>query len=218
VTPEASDGTITVHGEAVVPAVPDQIRFRLTVSAVKDRSEDALQDVTARGRQLDQLLTELGIPRDQRSTSGVSVSERREWIDGRSEHRGFEAQASVDVRIDDPSIAGRLIQGAVDGAGAYVDGPWWHVDGDKPARTEACAAAARDTHRKAEAYAHALGVRLGEVRSVTESAAPVGPTPRMLAAGARGAGAEGIELDPTLDVTANVTITYGIDGDVARRT
>jgi uncharacterized protein YggE len=214
---QASDGTISVHGEAVVAAVPDEIGFRLTVSAVKDRSEDALQDVTARGGRLDQLLTDLGIPRDERSTSGVSVREHREWIDGRSEHRGFEAQTSVDVRIDDASIAGRLIQGAVDGAGAYVDGPWWHLDGDNPARTEACAAAARDARRKAEAYADALGVRLGEVRSITESAGPVGPAPRMLAAGARGAGTEGIELDPTLDVTADVTITYGIDGDVARR-
>jgi hypothetical protein len=90
---QGSDGTITVHGEAVVAAVPDQIGFRLTASAVKDRSEDALQDVTARGGQLDQL-----------------------------------------------------------------------------------------------------------------------------AAGARGTGAEGIELDPTLEVTGNVTITYGIDGDAARGT
>ena len=154
---QVSDGTISVHGEAVVAAVPDEIGSR------------------------------------------------------------FEAQTSVDVRIDDASIAGRLIQGAVDGAGAYVDGPWWHLHGDNPARTEACAAAARDARRKAEAYADALGVRLGEVRSVTESAAPVGPAPRMLAAGARGAATEGIELDPTLDVTADVTITYGIDGDVARR-
>ena len=59
---QASDGTLTVQGEAVVAAVPDQIGFRLTVSAVEDRSEDALQEVTARGGRLDQLLTELGDP------------------------------------------------------------------------------------------------------------------------------------------------------------
>jgi Protein of unknown function (DUF541) len=129
------DATIRIQGQGSAPAVPDGIRFRLTLSATRPRPDEALHDVTTRSERLDALLTELGISDDARSTSGLSIREQREWVTEttggahreRSVHRGFEAQNSILVRIDDPTISGRLIQGAVEEADALVDGPWWHV-------------------------------------------------------------------------------------------
>jgi uncharacterized protein YggE len=207
---ELTDDTITVTGEAVVPAIPDETRFLVTVSAVNDRAEDALQDVTTRSHRLQALLDELAIPKTKRATTGVSVSEKREWVQERSEHRGFEAKLSVDVAIDDPSLSGRLLQGAVEQAGAFVDGPRWRVESENSARVDACHEAALDAKRKAKAYADALGLRLGPVRSIAESPA-WSPRGQMLSGMARTVAAEEIGIDANLELAASVTITYGIE-------
>ncbi|HET6790330.1 MAG TPA: SIMPL domain-containing protein [Actinomycetota bacterium] len=214
------DATIRIQGQGSAPAVPDGIRFRLTLSATRPRPDEALHDVTTRSERLDALLTELGISDDARSTSGLSIREQREWVtettDGahreRSVHRGFEAQNSILVRIDDPAISGRLIQGAVEEADALVDGPWWHVAAENPGHLEACAEAARDARRRAEAYAEALGLRLGAVRSIKDSVATPWEQPRGMLAAAGPSTAEGIGIDANLELSATVTITYDIEG------
>jgi uncharacterized protein YggE len=210
------DATIRIQGQGSAPAVPDGIRFRLTLSATRPRSDEALQDVTARSERLVALLTELGIPDEARSTSGPSIREQREWVtettEGvpreRSVHRGFEAQNSILVRLDDPTISGQLIQRAVEEADALVDGPWWHVAAENPGHLEACGAAARDARRRGEAYAEALGLRLGAVRSIRDSVATPWEQPReTMLAGAGRSAAEAIGIDANPELSATVTIT-----------
>ena len=215
------EGMITVRGEAVVPAEPDELRLRLIVSAVCPQQVDALQDVTTRSREIDALLDELDVPKPKRTTSGLSIREKREWIEEstaqgthreRSVHRGYEVHNSILVRLDDPAIAGRLLEGAVDRAQAHVEGPSWHVDGANPARIEACREAARDGRRKAEAYAGTLGLKLGVVSSVSESQEVPWRGGMMLSGGARAAATEEIGVEPgQLDVFATVTIMFAIE-------
>jgi uncharacterized protein YggE len=209
---DESEGTITVRGEAIVATAPDEVRFRLSVSAVRSRHTEALEDVTARSHALDSFLDELGIPKNERSTSGISIRENREWIEERSVHRGYEARSSIVVRLHDPSLAGRLLEGAVERAQALVDGPWWSVDGDNPARLEACGEAARDARRKAEAYAEASGLGVGPIISIRESVETPWRGGEMLSGGARAASAEEIGIEPgQLDVFATVTIAFAIE-------
>ena len=206
------EGMITVRGEAVVATTPDEVRFRLSVSSVRSRHAEALQDVTARSHDLDALLDELGIPKTQRSTSGISILENREWVEERSVHRGYEARSSIVVRLQDPSVAGRLLEGAVERAQALVDGPWWSVDGDNPARLEACGEAARDARRKAEAYAEASGLTVGPIVSIREAVETPWRGGEMLSVGTRAVSAEEIGIEPgQLDVVASVTIAFAID-------
>jgi uncharacterized protein YggE len=206
------EGRITVRGEAVVSTTPNEVRFRLSVSAVRSRHTEALQDVTARSHELDALLDELGIPKTQRTTSGISIRENREWVEERSVHRGYEALSSIVVRLPDPSIAGRLLEGAVERAQALVDGPWWSVDGDNPARLEACGEAARDARRKAEAFAEASGLTVGPIVSISEAVETPWRGGEMLSVGARAVSAEEIGIEPgQLDVVASVTIAFAIE-------
>jgi uncharacterized protein YggE len=103
-----------------------------------------------------------------------------------------------------------LIQQAVEGFGASIDGPYRHVGEDNGARIEACMRAVRTAERKPQAYADALGVRLGAVRSLVDLSgwdrsgartASYGPT----------MAAEGIGIDANIQVAASVTVTYGIE-------
>ena len=204
--------TITVHGQASLPVEPDELQLRFTISAMRARQAEALADVTARSRQLRELFDEKGVPAPKRITSGISVREVREWVEDRPVHRGYEAQASTVVRLDDAGTAGPLLEEAVERADAHVDGPWWSVDRANPARLRACREAVEDARRKAEAYAGACGLALGAVVSITDSGASFWGGGRMLSGTAEAASAETIHVEPgTLDVAASVTVTYEIE-------
>jgi uncharacterized protein YggE len=174
---------ITVRGSGIARTAPDEATLELTVEALRPSPAEALDEVAARGEALVTLCHELEVGPERRVTSGATVAEHGEHVDGRWQHRGYRAESRLLVRVDDAARAGGLIAGAVERAGAKVAGPWWSVAPDNPARLDACREAALDARRKAEAYAEALGARLGAIASVREPGTRVEPLPRGAARG-----------------------------------
>jgi uncharacterized protein YggE len=206
--------TVTARGEAVVPGRPDEGIWTIEVSALDTTPDGALGQVGKDSHVLDELLDQLGIAREKRSTSGVTVREEFDYVDGKQVRRGFRAQNTVTVRIADASIAGRLIGDATARAKASVRGPAWWIAPDNPARIEACRRAVEAARRKAEAYAEALGLRLGAVVEVREPTAGVQPIPRPGGALAMRAMAESAPIDVDageLDVEASVEVTFALE-------
>jgi uncharacterized protein YggE len=205
-----TDATVTARGEAVVPGRPDEGIWTIDVSALGAQPDQALTEVGTRSRSLSGLLDELGVPQEMRSTSGLSVHEEFDHVDGKQVRRGFRAQGSTTVRLTDPTVAGRLIQGAVERAEAQVRGPSWWIAPDNPARIEACRRAAAEAKRKAEAYAEALGLHLGAVVEIREPG--IGPAPMPRARGFALAAAEvAVDVDPgELNVEARVEVTFAL--------
>jgi uncharacterized protein YggE len=163
-----SKSTVRVRGFAIVPGEPDEAEVSVNINRLDAEAHSALDDVVRRSSELEELLDELEIPKSARSTSGVSVREEREYDNGRYRHRGYRAANVLRIRLADPKKVGRLVQEASSRSGAQVEGPWWRIALNNPARAEACKEAAADARRKAQAYAESLGVRLGVVLSVTE--------------------------------------------------
>src|SRR5439155_25596461 len=104
-----------------------------------------------------------------RTTAGVSVREAREYERNRWVRKGFAAEASTTLRLTDPAVLGRVITEATARADARIEGPWWRVLPENPARLEACRQAANDARAKARAFAEALGAELGPLAWVHES-------------------------------------------------
>ena len=121
--------------------------------------------------------------------------------------RGFRADGRIVVRLDDPGLVGRLMTEAVSRVQAQIEGPWWRLNLDNPARAEACRQAIADARQKAEAYSQALELRLGPVESVVEAeTARYGHFPLGVALAA--AGPE-MEINPgQLEVSAAVDVTF----------
>jgi uncharacterized protein len=160
--------TITVHGLATVPGTPDEAVVAFELRALRPTSQEAYADVAERSRRFDALCDSLGVPDTARSTQGISVRAEREH-DGREwRHRGYRASNRVLLRTEDSELVARLLKDAVDSVQAQVAGPWWQVAKTNPARVEACRLAAAEARRKAEAYAEALGVRLGAIVEIRE--------------------------------------------------
>jgi uncharacterized protein len=173
--------TLTVRGTASVPAEPDEATVAITLSALWPSPDEAYRTVAERAQVFASLCGELGIERAQRSTAGLTVHAEFEFVEGRSEPRGYRATSRTLVRVRDASLVARLLEQAVAKAEAQVEGPWWSVDQDNPARLEACRRAATAARRKAEAYGEALGVRMGALETATElgSVGGGGPVARL---------------------------------------
>jgi len=209
-----AEATVTARGDAVAPGRPDEGIWTLEVTAVKDTPDAALADVGTRSQALEKLLDELGI-KEKRSTTGVTVREELEWAEDKQVHRGFRASNVLTVRLADATVAGSLIQEAIARAAAVVSGPVWWIAPDNPARIEACRAAAAEAKRKAQAYAEALGLRLGTVAEIKEPPMGMGPMPRMRApafAMTAAANMTPIDVDPgELDVHAQVEVSFFLE-------
>jgi hypothetical protein len=203
-----TDATVTARGHAVVPGRPDEGIWTIEISELGTEPDAALAVVGERTQALTALLDELAVPSEMRSTSGLTVREEFDHVDGRQVRRGFRAHGSTTVRLRGPALAGRLLLGATERAGAQVHGPTWWIAPDNPARVEACRRAAAEATRKAEAYAEALGMRLGSVVEIREPGTGSAPMPR--ARGFALAAAEvALEVDPgELQVDAQVEVTF----------
>jgi uncharacterized protein YggE len=206
---------VTVTGEASVPARPDEVRIALRLREVQETADDALTRVAERGERLRALLDELGIDAASRTTSGVMVREEREYERNRWVGKGFAAEARTIVRLTDATVLGRLITQATARAEALVDGPWWRILPENPARLEACRLAAQDARLKAAAYAASLDAELGSVAWIRETAgSEYAPMPRQafaLAAGAGGGPEPEMNVEPgEMDVAATVTVSFDL--------
>jgi uncharacterized protein len=143
--------TITVSGYGEVSVPPDEATLTFGVESVAAAPRDAMSEVAESARKLVELLDELEIPPAKRATTGVQLSEAGEHDQqGRWQHRGFRAVERLTVAVG-PEVLGELIGAAVDRAGARVEGPYWRVATDNPARKDALRAAAANARERAEA-------------------------------------------------------------------
>src|SRR5688572_23370680 len=95
--------TVTVRGEAIVKAQPDEVELQVEVAYLGKTPEEALAEVARRSEALTALFDELSIPRVRWTTSGVAVEETSEW-DQRAQqqvHRGYTATNRVALRLAD---------------------------------------------------------------------------------------------------------------------
>ena len=211
-------GTVSVRGRGSVATRPDEAVVSVEISALKRSREDAYREVAERSQKLDGLADELGIDARRRTTSGVSVAEHFEWEKNRNVSKGFRASTRIVYRLEEPEVVAKLLEQAVVRAEARVDGPWWQIKTDNPAHLEARRLAATDARRKAEAFAEALGTKLGKIERVAEPGTEgpqvlMQPAPmRAMAASDAMAPAPVIELQPgELFVEAAVEISFAIE-------
>lgn len=218
-----TEPTVTVRGEATVRARPDQAQLSLEIFKVDRRPDDANADVARRSQGLDALFEELAIPKERRTTTGVSVRPEQGWTGNRWVRKGWRASNRVLVRLEDPSVLGRLVGEAVDRVEATVEGPWWTVTQHHPAWTETYSEAAEQARTKAAAYAAALGCTLGAITEIREPGTGHGGEPPIarvayspvLAASASRAAEEAppqIEVDPgEVEISGAVEVTFALE-------
>lgn len=208
---DESTPTVTVRGDGLVRAEPDEAVLWITLTALEDRPGTALADVSARTTALVALLDEVGVREGDRSTTGIAVGEE---FDHRPDGRvslGHRAASGVSVRLTDPELIGRLIARATEDLDARIGGPRWLISLENPVRLEAARRAAADARRKAEAYADGVGARVGRLIRLSEPGEHAGPAMRLAAL--RGMPAhDPIPVEPgEHEIAASVQATFALE-------
>lgn len=208
--------TVTVRGEAVLRAEPDEAMLWITLTALENDPGHALADVSRRSDALIAVLTELGVAKKDRSTTGVTVYEEFDHTRSGRRSLGHRATASVSARLTDPEPIGRLIVRATTELQATIDGPRWQIAERNPVRLEAAREAAADGQRKAQAFANGVGAKLGRLVRLIEPGSEISE-PRMRQFGVRAsavaaAGGQPMPIEPgEHEVSAAVDVTFTLE-------
>jgi uncharacterized protein YggE len=204
----APPSVISVTGEATVSVPPDQAQIEGgVVSEAKTAREASDANNTAMGKVL-LALKGAGIDEKDVQTSRLSLQpQNAPNRTGPSAIIGYRASNRVTVRLREVTSLAGVIDTLV-GAGANeIGGINFMVSQASKHLDEAREQAIADARRKAEIYARAAGVTLGEPLNISEVGSP-GPMPfRRMAAGMV-ASAPVAQGEETLAVT--VTVSWAI--------
>lgn len=201
---------VSVVGEAVLRAEPDEAMVLVTLSALQDTPGPALEDVARRSGSLIALLDEFSILPSDRSTTGVTVQEDFDHTHEGRRSLGHRASSTVAVRLTDVELIGQLVTRVTTELDARVDGPRWQIAPQNPIRLEAARQAAADGQRKAQAYAEGVGAQLGKLVGLAEpEAAHMGR--RSSGGWAAAAGGHDMPVEPgEQEVTATIEVTFAL--------
>jgi uncharacterized protein YggE len=200
--------TVSVIGEAMLRAEPDEALVIVSLSALKDSPGQALEDVASRSLALATLLDELAIAAADRSTTGVGVHEEFDHTADGRRSLGHRAVSAVSVHLTDLDAIGRLVTGVTTELAARVDGPHWRIAAANPIRLEAARQAAADGRRKAQAYAEGVGAQLGALIRLAEPGIGAGSGPGMYRAMAASGGGDMPIESGEQQIAATVEVTY----------
>jgi uncharacterized protein YggE len=212
--PEAAGGAddeartgITVTGTGKVESVPNEALFSLGLSTDGATAREALAANSAAMRRVISAVKGAGVDAKDVKTETVSVSPK--YNDGKAPS-GFMARNSVSVRIRGLARAGSILDAASRAGANEINGPMLTRTDRDELEAEALEDAVGDARGRAEALAHAAGVRLGRVTAIVEGSSG-GPEPWMgMRASADTALSAPIEPG-TEHIQATVTITFAIE-------
>ena len=198
---------ISVTGEANVSVAPDQAQIDAGVTSDARTAREASDANNAAMGKVLLALKGAGIEEKDYQTSRLSLQPQFATPSKVSERPGivsFRASNRVSVKIRDVAKVANVIDVLV-GAGANdIGGIHFTVTQASKALDEAREKAIADARRKAEIYAKAAGVTLGEPISISEEGAPA-PVFRGKLAAPMAAGAPVAQGEETLSVTVGVS-------------
>ena len=196
---------ISVTGEATVSVAPDQAQIDGGVTSdAKTARETSEANNAAMGKVL-LALKGAGIDEKDYQTSRLSLQPQyAPNRSGPSPVVGYRASNRVTIRVRDITKVANVIDVLV-GAGANeVGGINFMVSQASKLLDDAREKAVADARRKADIYAKAAGVTLGEPLSISEEGSSV-PLYRGKMAAPMAAGAQVAQGEETLSVTVSVT-------------
>jgi uncharacterized protein YggE len=204
---------ISVTGEANVSVAPDQAQIDGGVTSEAKTAREASEANNAAMGKVLLALKGAGIDEKDYQTSRLSLQPQFATPSKVTERAGivsFRASNRITVRIRDVTKVANVIDVLV-GAGANdIGGINFTVTQASKHLDEAREKAIADARRKAEIYAKAAGVTLGEPISISEEGAP-SPVFRGKMAAPMAAGAAVAQGEETLSVT--VSVSWAIKGN-----
>lgn len=161
--------TISVSGTGTVSLDADMVSFRIEVSETAETTALAQQETNRKMSTILAILRENGIEDKDISTTALNFSTNYSWKDGVQTKIGEEVSQTVYVRLYSVDVFAPL----ADAIGSSVSGiSFYNVTFDstnrKAAENQARELAYKDAMEKAQIYAKAAGLELGDPISIQD--------------------------------------------------
>ena len=210
---ETPSRTITVNGEGVASAVPDMAVLSIGVRTDAPTASAALRQNSSEMAATIAKLRELDVAERDIQTSGLSVNPRYNYENNRSEPKiiGFTAANTLTVKLRDLDSAGVVIDQAVQSGANSLGGIQFTFADPNPLMEGARKDAVANARAKAELYANAAGVHLGQVMTIQDGYAST-PSPRPMMARMEADQSSSVPLQAgESSITSTITIVYEIE-------
>lgn len=202
----AADKLLTVTGDATVNVAPDTAVIRIGVTTAAKTAREASEGNARQATAVLAAIKEAGIADRDVQTSRLSLQPQYDQSKaGAARLLGFQVTNQLTVKFHDIDKLPGFLDRAIAAGANEMSGIEFIVSEQSKLLDQARDDAVADARRKAELYAKAAGVKVGQVVTITEEGSS--PPPRPMQA-MRAAGVPVAPGEQTL--RAAVTVTYAI--------
>jgi len=203
--------SITVNGEAMISAEPDQAQIDIgVITQARSAPEASKENAERLSRVLTEVKKLLG-KSDEVKTSGYSLTPNYRYPQGgKPEIVGYTASNTVRIKTNTLDLVGRLIDGAMQAGANNVNRLVFTLKDEQGAQLEALRQASAKAKSKAEAVAASLGLKIVRIAAINEGERTIQPIYRqaMAARGEALAAQAPTPVEPgTVDVRSTVSLT-----------
>ncbi len=203
---------ITVSGDAVISAEPDQAEIDIGVVTQSRTAPEASKENAERlARVLAEVKKQIG-KGDEVKTSGYSLAPTYRYPQGgKPEIVGYTASNTLRIKTTNLSLVGRLIDSAMQAGANNVQRLVFTLKDELSAQLEALKTASAKARAKAEATAASLGLKIVRIIAVNEGERVVQPVFRQAMAARAEAASAPTPIEPgTVEIRSTVSMTVEV--------
>ena len=204
--------SVVVNGDAVVQATPDRAFVTVAVES-RDKNPTEAQKKTATAMDaVRRKLTSTGVTDEQIRTVAYELQLEFDYDKGRQIPRDYLSRDAIEVRLDDVTKVGPLIDAAVAAGATAIGGVRFDLKERDALERLALTRAVADARARADAAAAGAGVSVASVLRVEEQRyfAPPQPVPMLMKAAAAEAAPPTTINAGQIELRAQVTLTAAI--------
>lgn len=206
----AGPPVVVTTGEGIVRRPPDRAFVTLTTESRAKNPRDAQRANAAAMEAVQQKLRSARVSSDALRTLGYDLQLEYDFVNNRRIPREYVARNTIEIRVDEITRTGELLDLAVSSGATQVSGVRFDLKAREGAEREALKLAVENARGKAEAAASGAGRSLDRIVRVAEEGTSVQP-PRPLMGMMARADVAGTPETPVsageIEIRARVTLT-----------
>jgi uncharacterized protein YggE len=180
---------VVTSGEGLIQVAPDRAWITIAAETRGPSAREAQQRNTEAMRPVQDALKKAGVPADAVRTVGYDLQQEFDYVNNKRVSRGYVARNSIEVRVDDVSRLGDLLELSVGRGATTVHGLRFDLKDRARLERDALRQAVTDARMKAEAAAAGAGRAVDRVIKVEEGGGSTPPPMPMFRAQAAQANA-----------------------------
>ena len=207
-SPPPPDVVVT-SGEGLIQVAPDRAWITIAAETRGPSAREAQRRNTEAMRPVQDALRKAGVPAEAIRTVGYDLQQEFDFVNNKRVARGYVARNSIEVRVDDVSRLGELLELSVGQGATTVHGLRFDLKERARLERDALRQAVTDARMKAEAAAAGAGRAVDRVIKVEEGGGSTPPPMPMFRAQAAQVGnADAVPIAAgQIEIRAVATVT-----------